>query len=520
MKVDQPNSADIHVPLLLRFWIGLRMIFGVRKQDFQAGATYRRMNWGDRPLLVRWFCFVKWALCQTFVAIPSAAKCLRVDGPVSSTPMWLLDENPLANHPWGNADAKLPDAADVVVIGAGFTGGGCAYHWARRAPAGRRMVVLEMDDPASGSSGRNEGLVVVGRYFKVVYDRVLRHLGNCCAQFDAAQRERLARQFAHRYCEAAYYNADLIASTIRDEGFDCDYNRAGWVQGQEDVSTDSLRDSVAMAAAEGFPDWVSISPEEAGERSGMRLTKPAGFSIAAASWHPAKWVWCLLQKALSSENVELFTRTKVTVVDTDADGYIVRTDRGDIRCRSVIYATESYTPKLLARFHDKILPMQEQAASGDGGPPGLKPHIGVSGTWWFGGRYAQRVLFGAGGSRVPDEEAGRNLPSRFLSRFVGLQMLRFFGPYRLAMKNEWSGTVGYTPDEYPVVGAIDGKGQYIIGGMCGSGSGVSFNGARCICNRILGLTDEPDHYPAECFGPSRLFDPETHQWPAMDEPEK
>jgi hypothetical protein len=48
---------------------------------------------------------------------------------------------------------------------------------------------------------------------------------------------------------------------------------------------------------------------------------------------------------------------------------------------------------------------------------------------------------------------------------------------------------------------------------------VSFNGARCICNRILGLTDEPDHYPAECFGPSRLFDPETHQWPAMDQPE-
>ena len=138
MKIDQPASADIHVPLLLRFCIGLRMICGVRKQDFQAGATYRLMNWGDRPVLVRWFCFVKWALYQSFVAIPSAAKCLRVDGPVSSTPMWLLDENPLANHPWENADAKLPDAADVVVIGAGFTGGGCAYHWARRAPSGRR----------------------------------------------------------------------------------------------------------------------------------------------------------------------------------------------------------------------------------------------------------------------------------------------------------------------------------------------------------------------------------------------
>ena len=85
------------------------------------------------------------------------------------------------------------------------------------------------------------------------------------------------------------------------------------------------------------------------------------------------------------------------------------------------------------------------------------------------------------------------------------------------MTNEWSGTVGYTPDQYPIVGTIDKKRQYIIAGMCGSGSGVSFNASRCIVNRILELTDESDDYPAEYFGPSRILDPANHVWPAVQE---
>jgi len=229
--------------------------------------------------------------------------------------------------------------------------------------------------------------------------------------------------------------------------------------------------------------------------SGMRVSTAAGFSRAAASWHPAKWVWCLLDKALESPAVELFTRTRVAGIEKTTNGYRVPTQRGDIHARHLILATESYTLALLAKFHDHIRPMQEQAASGDGGPEGMKPHIGISGNWWFGGRYGQRVLFGSRGSRLPDREAGRNWPSRYLTRFVAAQLAQAYGPFQLHLKNEWSGTVGYTPDEYPVVGSVDGQGQYIIGGMCGSGSGVSFNAARCICNRILGITDEPDHYP-------------------------
>lgn len=509
------------VSLFRRLCVAAQLIATLRKPDFQAAGSYVGARYADRSFVARWVRFLGWALRQTFVVIPGTADDLTIDKRVSRTPMWLTDDNPLANLPWrdlASADVALPGEIDTLVIGAGFTGAACAYHWSRRAPSdrGRGLVVVEMDDPASGSSGRNEGLVVMGRYFDCVRKTVLGHLPAVRADLSDAQRGQLALQFARKYCSAAYRNADLIEKTIRDEGFDCDYARAGWVQARDQAEQSVLASSVQIAQEEHFVDWTSISPDEVLERSGMRVSYNAGLSKAAASWHPAKWVWCLLTKALASPNVQLFTRTRVGRVEDAGEHYNVYTDRGVIRARHVVCATEAYTPKLHAKFHDAILPMQEQAACGDGGPATMKPHIGISGAWWFGGRYGKRVLFGSGGSRLPDREAGRNRPSRFLSRWVGTEMKRLFGPYQLNMTNEWSGTVGYTPDEYPIVGAFDGKRQYIVAGMCGSGSGVSFNGARCVCNRILDLPDEPDDYPPAYFAPSRLLDPHGHDWPELE----
>ena len=510
------------VSFLTRLSVSCRLLVELRKPDFQAAGTYVRLRFARSRFPWNWCRFFGWALYQMWVVIPAGMQNLALAEEISSTPMWLTDSNPLANHPWSNdSAASLPEEVDTVVIGAGFTGSATSYHWARRAPTNRRLIVLEMDDPASGSSGRNEGLVVMGRYFKSVRDTVEKNLAQVRPDLTPADRTRLAGQFAYRYCRAAYHNADLIEATIRKERFDCGYHRAGWVQARTAEEQTPLSESVKLAIEFDCPDWTSVTAEEVLEKSGMQVQHNAGFSIAAASWHPAKWVWSLLNTALREPHVQLFTRTRVTGIDNEGESYCVRTSRGSIRTRHLVFATESYTPKLQQQFHDAVLPMQEQAACGEGGPESMKEHIGISGSWFFAGRYGRRVLFGSGGSRVPDEEAGRNRPSRFLTKFVAAEIERYFGPYRLRMTNEWSGTVGYTPDEYPIVGPFDGKRKYIVAGMCGSGSGVSFNAARCIVNRILELSDESDDYPAEYFGPSRLLDPAHHNWPSIqDEPDR
>ena len=109
-------------------------------------------------------------------AIPDALTTASFASRVSRTSVWLSSDNPVANVPWSHTPgAEIPREAEVVVIGAGFTGAACAYHWSKQTAAGN-MVVLEMNEASSGASGRNEGLVVMGRYYAMVKGTVEQHL--------------------------------------------------------------------------------------------------------------------------------------------------------------------------------------------------------------------------------------------------------------------------------------------------------------------------------------------------------
>ena len=545
--------------LALRLRVFVRLLCSLRRHDFRAARTFMAMTFPkDRPV-VRHVKFTGWALKQMWCAIPDAMRHTRFSETVSKVPVWLKDGNPLENHPWGSQpDAKLPDVADTVIIGCGLAGCAVAYHWGRKAPSDRKLVALDMGDAASGSAGRNEGLVVMGRYYQMVVKTVLPYLkefrrdlsssrirensGAVSADipnshesgYTDAELEQLAHQFAARYAHACYRNGDMVEQTVRDEGFDCDYVREGWVQARDEHEQTSLAESVQMALDTGYTDWTSITPDEVKRRTGMNVRHNAGFSVAAASFDPAKWCWSLLNRAMGSGNVQHYSRTKVlgidnvvvrsanqrtdreTISDYTGDDYIIRTERGDIRARHVVLCTESYTPLLMPQFHDLIRPTQTQAASGPGGPPEMKPRVGISGSRAFFGRHGNEIMIGSDATRVPDHEAGRIQPSRFLTHYLCTELQNAFGRAPYTITNEWSGTVTYTPDEYPVVGVFDGKRQYILGGMAGSGTAMSLNGGRCIVNRILGDTSEPDDYPDSYFSPMRLIDPATHQWPEVE----
>ena len=219
--------------------------------------------------------------------------------------------------------------------------------------------------------------------------------------------------------------------------------------------------------------------------------------------------------AVRSSNVRLFTRTSVEKVERDGASYVIRTNRGTIRSRFLVNAAESHTPVVfkdfLVPFPDIITPYKEQGVHAEGGPDSMRPGVGVSGPLGFYSRVADGGrLFGSDNTAVAPHQAGKNEPSRFVTRYSCLSILKHWKPSHMRVTHEWTGTTSTTPDKFPVVGLMDENGLYIIGGFAGAGSAVSFNAGQTVVRRILGIADETNYHPGEYFSPMRFTDPQRY----------
>ena len=511
------NSKTYQRPnIFRRITVALVHLAGLGIDEYRAAPTWAARNYSDSSRVSKLVHLIIWAVKTFLVTIPNGLANVTFEKTTDQISYWLSADNPLRNHPWSDhPNAPLPTEADVVVIGAGFTGSACAYHWSKQNTG--KMVVLEMNEAASGASGRNEGVVVMGRFFSYVKKMMSLNLSTTRKDLSDPQRSEMAKKFARAYVGAAYRNADMIEQTIKNEGFEVEYARNGWVQGDFASQPGYLSQSVKESADEGFDDWIEIEGARAEDLTGIPTGNDVvvGYSQKAATWHPAKWVWALLSKAVSSDSVSFFSRTRVWKVTDEGDHYAIQTTRGVIHAKYVINATESYTAKLHPIFHSKLSAIQTHAAFAEGGPDAMKQDMGMGGpNSWFG-KHPSGVIMGTGATHVPPSQAGVIKQSRFLTSFCISEIQNIFGNSRMHVTREWSCTAGFTDDEFPIVGLIDDKRQYIIAGMCGSGSGVHFNGARHVISKILGLNG-PDDYPEEFFSPTRILDPTNHCWPTID----
>jgi glycine/D-amino acid oxidase-like deaminating enzyme len=100
--------------------------------------------------------------------------------------------------------------ADVLIVGAGFTGLSAALHLAE---AGARVCVLEAHEPGWGASGRNGGQV----------NPTLKHDPDELVRLYCAAR-------AEPLIDAVSRSADLVFELIERHGIDCQPVRKGWLQ--------------------------------------------------------------------------------------------------------------------------------------------------------------------------------------------------------------------------------------------------------------------------------------------------
>lgn len=75
--------------------------------------------------------------------------------PNATTPFWRTQLHDLDNH---RTTEKLPQEADIVVIGAGYSGASIVHHLLENSQGQSKslsIVILEAREACSGATGRN-----------------------------------------------------------------------------------------------------------------------------------------------------------------------------------------------------------------------------------------------------------------------------------------------------------------------------------------------------------------------------
>ncbi|HXQ58867.1 MAG TPA: FAD-binding oxidoreductase [Acidimicrobiales bacterium] len=384
-----------------------------------------------------------------------------------STPYW-----------WDEVDAPpssttaLPDEADVVIVGAGYTGLAAGWELARH---GRRVVVVDRDDIGRGASGRNGGMVHPG------------------GKHDLATMLAMPRGRAMWDDTVAAFEG--VEALVTELGLACDWRRSGHLElAGHPRHVGHLR-SVAESYASIGEEARFLGPEDLGREIGSRAFAGGLLVARSGSVQPAKLVHGVAAAALSA-GAELHGRTEASAVERDATGFSVVTSRGTIRAGEVVVATDGTTQRRpVPWLWRRILGIGSFMIASEPIDEALARSVSPAGRMFFDTKNflnywrlspdGRRVLFGGRTSFAPTtvEQARDRLYGAMVRVHPQLAGVR--------VAHAWGGLVGLTLDRLPHVGRHPETGIVYAAGYCGTGVALSTHFGRAIGLWLCGEGELP-----------------------------
>ncbi len=348
--------------------------------------------------------------------------------------------------------------ADVAVVGAGIAGVATAYFL---ASTGAKVVVLEARGVAEAASGRNAGFLLAG-----------------VAENFVAASHRYGERKALRIWHFTKHTQALVRSLVAEHGIDCElrWNGSDQIPG-DDEEWREIETSARRLSVEGVA--VSVDP----------AARTATYADDG-ELHPVRWVRGLAAAAVS-KGARIHESTRV---DTIAPGE-ARTATGVVRAGAVVLCTNAYTARLAS---SRVQPVRGQMlATAPTAPVFDRPAYANRGYRYWRQTGDGRVLVGGWRDTAVVEEVGEDerITDTIQTRLDAF--LREHG-IRAAVTHRWAGTMGFSHDALPYVGAIAPR-VFVCGGFTGHGMAFGPASAELVATLVRGAT----HPSADLFDPSR-----------------
>ena len=346
--------------------------------------------------------------------------------------------------------------ADVVVIGAGFTGLSSALHLARD---GVDTIVLDAMHPGWGASGRNGGF--------------------CCLGGAKASSADIARRFGQEalmgWRRAEQDAVALVAGLLEEHGIDADTHSQGeTILAHNSRNARGLQDDISRVRREYGVDATWHTPTQLDDL-GMSgpflggLTIPVGFAL-----NPRKYIAGLVQAARSL-GARIHGHSPVAAITQISNGIEVRTGKATIRAKRLILATNGYSsddlpPWMAARYmpaQSNVLvtrPLTQTELDAAGWNSRQMAYDTRNLLHYFRLMPDKRFLFGMRGGLWASARAEAGITARARAHFDAM-----FPAWRhVDTPHGWSGMVCFSANRVPYCGPISG--------MPGAFAGFAFHG--------------------------------------------
>lgn len=395
---------------------------------------------------------------------------------------------------------------DVVIVGAGFTGLWSAYHLLKFDPS-LKIAVLESEIAGFGASGRNGGWA--STLYPVSNARLAAESG---ADAPSAIREALKESIdgIERFCLENEVDAQLV--------------RGGRISvARTKVQLRRLSQQVDEDRRHG-DETQMLTRADLISRLDIEGAIGGAFDPTCARLHPTKLVRGLA-RAVEHSGAIIYEQTRAKSIQPR----LVVTDRGRVRAKFVIRATEGFTPTLSrGQAKREIAPVYSLMVATEPLPSWIWDRIGLRSYETFTEArnlivYGQRTAddrLAVGGRGAPYFFGSKIAPSQDRDPSVHESLRDLVREWFPEVKNHifthaWGGPLGISRDWHPHVNFDRATGLCSAGGYVGDGVTTSYLAGATLASLISEVQNEFTALPFVNHK-SRLWEREPIRWLAVN----